>query len=258
MLMGICVLFGWGNLVKAQTGTGEDDPLRFLIWLSEDTQAIPKSLLMTSPTKLAIGVSSLFAVSRFDESISKISVNLKKRELVRVFEELGDANAIRPLAFVIFSGSLFTDNHRFQDAAFTSFQSLIYANVLTNSLKLVFGRSRPSEGNDAFVFRPFQGSTSFPSGHATTAFAAITPWFLYYPKSVTVLAVIVATGTAFSRVPLLYHWPSDVVAGALVGFSTSKWLYRRYIRRVNGGTGIPDSKIALRVAPNTISMTLKW
>ena len=256
--MGICVIFGWGNLAKAQTGTGEDDPLRFLIWLSQDTQAIPKSLLMTSPTKLAIGVSSLFAVSRFDESISNRSVNWRKRELMRVLEELGDANAVRPLAFVIFTGSLFSDNHRFQDAAFTSFQSLLYANVLTNALKFGFGRSRPFQGDDAFVFRPFSGRTSFPSGHATTAFAAITPWLLYYPNSVTVLAVIVATGTAFSRVPLLFHWPSDLVAGALVGFSTSSWLYRRHIRRVNGETGIPDSKIALRVAPNTISMTLKW
>jgi len=171
---------------------------------------------------------------------------------MRVLEELGDANAARPLALVIFAGSLFSDNHRFQDAAFTSFQSLIYANVLTNALKLGFGRQRPWQSDDASIFRPFGGNTSFPSGHATTAFAAITPWVLYYPGPASILAAVVATGTAISRVPLQFHWPSDVLAGAMVGFATSSWLYRRHTRTQKAGEPL------VQLSPNSVQVQFRW
>lgn len=229
----------------------EGDPFRFLIWLKTDTQSIGAGLLSTSPAKLAVGISSTFIVSRFDEKLAKESESWRNRELMRVLEELGDANAVRPFAFVIFAGSLFTDNHKFQDAAFASVEALIYANVLTNALKFGFGRQRPWQGEDAFVFRPFSGNTSFPSGHATTAFAAITPWILYYPNTATVLAITLATGTAFSRIPLKYHWPSDVMAGALIGFSTASWLVRRHQQ------GDTSSNLTFHVAPQSFSLRLK-
>ncbi len=250
--LGLLILFGSYRQAAAQITPAPDDPLRFLTWLSQDTKAIPRSLMLNSPVKLGIGTAAIFVVSRFDESLSEHSVDFRKRELMRVLEEVGDANAVRPLALIIFTGSLFSDNHRFQDAAFMSFQSLVYANLLTNALKLGFGRGRPFDSASASDFKPFSGHTSFPSGHATTAFAAITPWLLYYPNSFTVLAMVVAGGTAFSRVPLLYHWPSDVVAGALVGVATSAWLYRQH--HVGGDA----SKIAFQVAPNSVSLTLKW
>lgn len=229
-----------------------DDPVRFLVWAKSDTQAIPGALLHTSPLKLALGTASVITAMQFDSGLSQESASWSRRELMRVLEELGDANAARPLALVIFTGSLFTEHHRFQDAAFTSFQSLVYANVLTNALKLGFGRQRPWQGPDDSEFKPFGGNTSFPSGHATTAFAAVTPWILYYPGPASIVAVIVAGGTAFSRIPLQFHWPSDVLAGALVGFSTSAWLYRRHTR-----SAVSDNFI-VRVSPTTVQVQFRW
>jgi len=240
------------NLVRAQDGPTtmesselgltpqEDDPFRFLVWLRSDLSAAPRALLNTSPIQLGVGLASVFTVSRFDESLTEQAVKWRGRELMRVMEELGDANAVRPLAVIIFAGSLFSDNHTFQDAAFASVEGLIYANVLTNFLKLSFGRERPWQGDDSSVFKPFSGNTSFPSGHATTAFAAITPWLLYYPGPSAVLLVAVASGSAWSRIPLKYHWSSDVVAGALIGFATSAWLVRRHRNR-EGGVGLSES-----------------
>lgn len=252
MMLGLLLLAGGPRKSSAQVGSATGDPFRFVGWILEDTKAIPRSLMMTSPVKMGIGAVTLVTIAQFDETLSENAVGLRKRELIRVFEEMGDANAIRPLSIVIFTGSLFTDNHRFQDAAFTSFQSLVYANILTNALKFGFGRARPYENDESSNFKPFSGKTSFPSGHATTAFAAITPWLLYYPQSVTVFALVVAGGTAFSRIPLLFHWPSDVVAGALVGVVTSTWLVRRH--RI----GVGESNMAFQVAPGSVSLTYKW
>lgn len=221
-----------------------DDPFRFLVWLKSDFYAAPRALLNTSPIKLGVGVASVFTVSRFDESLTEQVVDLRGRELMRIMEELGDANAVRPLAIIVFAGSLFSDSHRFQDAAFASVESLIYANMLTNFLKFTFGRERPWQGDDSGVFRPFSGNTSFPSGHATTAFAAITPWLLTYPGPVGVFLMAFATGTAFSRVPLKFHWSSDVVAGGLVGFSTAAWLVKRHQKEVVG-SGSSSSSTSL-------------
>ncbi|MDA1029252.1 MAG: phosphatase PAP2 family protein [Bacteroidetes bacterium] len=252
MMLGLLMLACGYRNTSAQVAATTDDPFRFVSWILQDTKAIPRSLMMTSPVKMGISAVTLVTIAQFDETLSENAVDLRKRELMRILEEMGDANAIRPLSLVIFTGSLFTDNHRFQDAAFTSFQSLVYASLLTNALKLGFGRARPNETDEAYDFKPFSGKTSFPSGHATTAFAAITPWLLYYPHSVTVIALVVATGTAFSRIPLLYHWPSDVVAGALVGVATSSWLVRRH----RPGSG--SSNMAFQVAPGSVSLTYKW
>ena len=221
----LILLIASSGSVSAQSS---DDPIRFLVWIKNDIQAAPRALVRTSPARLAGSGAAIWALSRYDESILENALGWRNRELMRVMEEMGDANAVRPLAFVLFAGSLFGSNHRFQDAAFTSLESLVLANVLTNTLKLGFGRQRPWQGDDSSVFKPFSGNTSFPSGHATTAFAAVTPWVLYYPGVFTGVLAVAAAGTALSRVPLKFHWPSDVLAGAILGTSVSAWLVRRH------------------------------
>jgi undecaprenyl-diphosphatase len=81
-------------------------------------------------------------------------------------------------------------------------------------LKGVFDRARPDEGWPPLIATP--SSASFPSGHATQAFAAATALALLVPwlrVPVLVLAALIAA----SRVVLGVHYPFDVIAGALVG-----------------------------------------
>jgi undecaprenyl-diphosphatase len=61
---------------------------------------------------------------------------------------------------------------------------------------------------------------SFPSGHTTAAFAMLTPWMLAEPMMIPVL-LPVAIGIALSRVYFGLHFPSDTVAGALLGSATA-------------------------------------
>ncbi|WP_232058115.1 phosphatase PAP2 family protein [Cohnella abietis] len=60
---------------------------------------------------------------------------------------------------------------------------------------------------------------SFPSGHTTAAFAMLTPWMLTQPLLIPILLPI-GLGVALSRIYFGLHFPSDTVAGALLGSST--------------------------------------
>ena len=88
----------------------------------------------------------------------------------------------------------------------------------TTALKLVFKRDRP------FVTYPYldkqadAGSYSFPSGHTSSAFALATSLSLAFPKWYVIApAYVYASAAGYSRMHLGVHYPSDVLAGALVG-----------------------------------------
>jgi len=143
-------------------------------------------------------------------------------------------------------------DERFQDAAFTSLEAVILSNLATGALKAVFGRARPFQNQGSDVFEPFSGNTSFPSGHATTAFSFITPWIVYYPGPVTYAAAGLAGGTALARLSLRFHWPSDVVAGAAIGSLTGIWLSRRHLG-LSGG-----ARIRPVAGPGTLGLRVEW
>ncbi len=80
-------------------------------------------------------------------------------------------------------------------------------------------RPRPVVGDNVFNFRHFGGSeafASFPSGHANTAFALAFAVSALWPQARPVMLAY-AIAIALSRLVLLAHHPSDVVAGALIG-----------------------------------------
>jgi membrane-associated phospholipid phosphatase len=110
-------------------------------------------------------------------------------------------------------------------------------------VKWIVGRGRPFVGPDAFTFSHFSGASayaSFPSAHAITgaalAFAVSALWpRLRVPMIVYALLIIA------SRLVLLAHHPSDVVAGAVFGvvgaMAVRYWFAARRLGFVIGHDG---------------------
>ena len=85
---------------------------------------------------------------------------------------------------------------------------------------------------------------SFPSGHATQAFAVLMSMCLFADRhKFKILFLMVAVLTAFSRVYLSQHWLIDIVAGSLIGTGTSILFYYLYFYRDklrNADRPLPD------------------
>jgi membrane-associated phospholipid phosphatase len=98
----------------------------------------------------------------------------------------------------------------------------VLAPVLAGELiKWIVGRGRPFVGGkaNAFNFVHFAGTgayASFPSSHAITSFALAFAVSAVWPRA-RIPMILYAVLIAGSRLVLLAHHPSDVVAGALVG-----------------------------------------
>ena len=109
-------------------------------------------------------------------------------------------------------------------------------------LKRTIGRGRPGEWTvDApLSFRPWNWSDynyeSFPSGHATVAFALALVIAFLWPRSFWPMLALAAL-VAVSRIILGAHYPTDITAGAVLGtvgafavrnfFAARGWLFER-------------------------------
>jgi undecaprenyl-diphosphatase len=110
---------------------------------------------------------------------------------------------------------------RTRDHALWLVALLVGVAIAVFSIKLLVGRSRPCTSLAEVHALVFNAPTdpSFPSGHAAGAFAVAA--FVTFEIAVHPLAkvalFVVAAGIALSRVALGVHFPSDVLAGALLG-----------------------------------------
>jgi membrane-associated phospholipid phosphatase len=117
------------------------------------------------------------------------------------------------------------------DRVFVAAGSGVVTFGITELLKRVVGRPRPDR------YLPGAGATqpcyghSFPSGHTSVAFAFATSYWLAHrdlegePGWPGWLALAGATGVGLSRVAAGRHFPSDVVAGAILGAGNALAIY---------------------------------
>ena len=141
----------------------------------------------------------------------------------RSFEHLGADYSFVVLAG--FEGYHFLADDRRSQAVFVDglAASLIASGFIAPILKYTVGRERPSDATNPYRFHPFTNHNSFPSGHTTQAFAVATVIASHYPAWwVQTLAYGSAGLVGYCRVEQNAHWTSDVVAGALIGWSVAR------------------------------------
>ena len=96
-------------------------------------------------------------------------------------------------------------------------------------IRFLWEKPRPFIENNVNLLLAHSASASFPSGHAAFFFALSTVIFLSNKKT-GILFFIASFLISISRVFCGIHWPSDIIAGAIVGIFCG-WLVMKIFRK---------------------------
>jgi undecaprenyl-diphosphatase len=111
-------------------------------------------------------------------------------------------------------------------------------------LKNLIARTRPYEAVEGLTrIVSAQHDYSFPSGHAGATFSVAVPIYKENHRKIGVFAIVLAALVALSRLYVGVHYPTDIIAGTIVGTAfglLSCFAFRKY-----------DEKKAEKKNPNT-------
>jgi membrane-associated phospholipid phosphatase len=125
----------------------------------------------------------------------------------------------------MFAVGLMKHDKQLQKNAIYIAGAYVLSSIITQGLKPIVKRDRPFVTYPQFFSDRYDGGGySFPSGHTSAAFCTATSLSLYFPKwYVIVPSYLWATSIGWARMYEGVHYPSDVLAGAIIG-AGSAWL----------------------------------
>ena len=171
-------------------------------------------------------VAGIGTVAAFDEDIGHAIRRARNNTVTSIFDNvqpLGNEYAIGIVGAFYIYGEFFKDPRAKTTALDSIAATAIASGIVTNSFKYVIGRGRPTDARGAYNFRPFSGQDSFSSGHTTEAFALASVISEHYGSLwVQVPAYGLASAVGYARLNNNRHWPSDVLAGAVIGTFVGK------------------------------------
>lgn len=191
------------------------------------------------------------------------------RAAARDFNWLGDPGTV-VLSVAMYGSGRLLHHSTLAEMGLRGAEALAISAVATGVIKGLAGRNRPYLDNgdpDSFVFGQgfgHGGRTSFPSGHATAAFAlasvVASEASFRWPHASRYVGPLVygaAASVALARVYSDKHWASDVVAGAGIGTLTGLAVVRYH--RLHPHSRLDRLLLGVRVtAPAPGRFGLAW
>jgi undecaprenyl-diphosphatase len=145
--------------------------------------------------------------SHFDKRIMNL--------FFRTITQIGGALFISAATVLLI---IFTTNQT-RLTAIASAAALALSHIPVQLVKKLFPRKRPYLQIETTKILPNPlRDHSFPSGHTTAVFSVIAPFIIHIPLIAIVLLPI-GLGVGISRIYLGLHYPSDVIAGGILGAS---------------------------------------
>lgn len=187
---------------------------------------------------------TLAAGALLDKPVDRFMTKHQGSSGLRAWANVGKA---LPVALAGASGAavLFGDA-RMENMGWISLQAIAGAAAVSVATKHVVGRARPSENLGQWSKTTNRSDASFPSNHASVAFAAVTPFAQEYDAPwLYCLAAVGSLGRTASR----QHWVTDVATGGLLGYAIGGWLWKAQRN---------DTKSQFALNPGPHSLGVAW
>jgi membrane-associated phospholipid phosphatase len=163
-----------------------------------------------------IGTGISVGGSFFDQRISAQYGSNPGGTLANPGSTAGGGTVMLPLVGGMFLAGRFSHDGTFRNATYDMAQAFIVNSTYTGLLKVAVGRPRP-DGSD---------NQSFPSGHASNAFALATVANAHFGAKVGIPAYLAASAIGIARIEKNVHNLSDVLAGATLGYIVGRTVVR--------------------------------
>ncbi|MEO6488537.1 MAG: phosphatase PAP2 family protein [Ferruginibacter sp.] len=245
----------------------------FILLASDFKQAFTKPLHMDKKDfgKLGILAGGTALLFFADESVQQEALRFRNKnpgviKVGKYITNFGGRYETYTLAALGTYGFVFK-NHKLANTTLLATQSYITGGVIEAVAKFLSGRTRPNYydenteaeprfmgpfGNTSRDYNGGRSNSSFPSGHATVAFAAATVFAMEYKNTiwVPIVSYSAASLIAASRITENKHWLTDIVVGSILGHYTGKLIVNNYHRY---------AKIkAPRQAKNSVSFQMQY
>jgi len=154
-----------------------------------------------------------------DHAAEQYFIDHPHEDYGKIGASLGGGVAVAAVTVGLFSAGRISRGDVFRSASYDLSQAIIVTAVYTEALKLAVRRERPDQSNNQ----------SFPSGHASNAFAIASVISKHY-RALAIPSYGLATFIAVSRIAANKHHFSDIVAGGGLGWSIGRSVVRRNSR----------------------------
>jgi undecaprenyl-diphosphatase len=232
--------------------SGRDVPLNLAQWclaLMRPPRASTPPFSNSAYAAIVVMLGAMLAAMFFLDVPAVVWARDLPRGLVEVFEQITNAGLsgwylIPSAVIVLLLAALASLNlPRLPRGVLTAlaarfgffFLAVAVPGLVTTLIKHLLGRARPymEPAGHPFTFVPFNldsNYASLPSGHGTTAASVAFAIGALWPRTRPLMWLYVLT-IMFSRIVLMSHHPSDVIAGALVGTAFAALVRRWFAAR---------------------------
>ena len=210
--------------------------------LEQSVSTTPTLPQWAKGTALAGGV--ILGSALLDKPVDRFMKKHADGSITRAWNNVGKATPV-VLVGAAAGAIAFGDSH-LQNMGIISLESVLGAAALSIATKNVVNRARPRDELGQWSRSTNRSDASFPSNHATVAFAAVTPFAQEYDAP---WLYGVAAAGSLGRTAGRQHWVSDVVAGGVLGYVVGSWLWQT--QRDNHRSGFS-------VAPGPKSVSMSW
>lgn len=233
ILLGILLLSPSLNILFAKTSSNEDKLNKeFLLNFGNDCVDVlvsPKNWKGNDFLSLSAVLGAGLLLYSADEDIHRWVLDHRSsssEDVYRAINHLGSRVFLIGLMTALYVSGEVSDNNSLRKTALLSLESWLTSGIIVVGLKSVTGRARPWTGESTHSFHPFSTKSrfaSFPSGHASSAFAVAAVIADQSKKVyIDILAYSLATLAAISRVHIDKHWASDILVGSAIGYFVAK------------------------------------